>query len=335
MVWKIFSLLSAALLGVSSYYAYSSKNDLKNEKELRERALSDEKKAAARKKEGDEKLVVQQNKLTSMEGDVAKAKQEVEKAAAEAKNKDSERQTAQQNDESINKQLAEVQKAIDDAGDIKKFLSQVNTLKQEQSTAESELANQTQALAAIQSKTAAAIKETDRVRDIEANARKGFLEPGFTARVAQSFNDWGFAVLNKGNNSGMIANAELEVKRGTSVVAKLKVRNVEQNISVADILPESVTDGSRLRSGDLVVAVPAPERKSSAPASTPAPSTTTAPVAPAADPAAAPATPGDPFNTTAAPAPAAPTAPATPATPEDPFKTPPASSGADPFQKQP
>jgi hypothetical protein len=254
------------------------------------------------------------------------------KAEADAKNKESETKTAKENDENINKQLSEVQKAIDEAGDIKKFLIQINTLKQEQTTAESELANQTQALAAIQAKTQVTIKETERVRDVEANARKGFLEAGFTARVAQSFNDWGFAVLDKGNNSGMIANLELDVKRGSTVVAKLKVRNVEQNISVADILPESVTDGSRLRSGDLVVAVTAPEKKPKDAANTPAaaPAPATPSTEPAAAPAAArPATPAaaaDPFSQ----APAAPAA-TTPAV-EDPFKAPP-SSGVDPFKK--
>jgi hypothetical protein len=72
----------------------------------------------------------------------------------------------------------------------------------------------------------------------------------FTARVSQSFTDWGFVVLNKGNGGGVFANADLEVKRGKEIVAKLKVRNVEQEIPrVADLIKGSLAEGERIRPG--------------------------------------------------------------------------------------
>ena len=77
----------------------------------------------------------------------------------------------------------------------------------------------------------------------EVRGRKGIVEPDFTARVAQSFPNWGFVVLSKGNGGGVFANANLEVKRGKDVVAKLRVRNVEQNSAVADLIPGSVAEG--------------------------------------------------------------------------------------------
>jgi hypothetical protein len=41
-------------------------------------------------------------------------------------------------------------------------------------------------------------KQITSYRDLEMRARKGIVEPGFTARVASVFNNWGFVILNKG-----------------------------------------------------------------------------------------------------------------------------------------
>jgi hypothetical protein len=170
------------------------------------------------------------------------------------------------------------------------------------------------------------------------------MQDDFTARIAQSFGDWGFAVLNKGNSGGVIANADLQVKRGETVVAKLKVRNVEQNISVVDIVPDSIAEGVLPQSGDVVVVAPREKKDEKAPITDavppppPGPATPAPAVDPFATPAPAPAA-MDPFGGAA---PAAPAAPAPAAA--DPFGAAPAApaagagtqaspSTADPFAK--
>ena len=198
----------------------------------------------------------------------------------------------------------------------------------------------------------------------EARGSRGIVEPEFTASVSQDFPDWGFVVLNKGNGGGVFANANLEVKRGKEVIAKLKVRNVEQSAAVADVVIGSLAEGARIRTGDLVVAsaeqavkpaaAPAAAGGAAAPAANPA-----APAAPAAsDPFGAPAggmapaapAASDPFGAAPAggmaPAPAAPApaasdpfgaAPAAPAPGAAPAAggTPAAPSTADPFGAAP
>jgi hypothetical protein len=351
MVWKIFSVLSAALLAGSVYFGYSSRKDLKEETGVRDRSARDYAAAKNRAMEADTKLKAKAESLVTHEGELTKKTEEVKTADATATAKEQERDLAKTNEEQYTKQLAEVQKEIDAAGDIEKLLAQVNALKNDQSTAETDLSNQTQALAGIQEKLTSTTKETDRLRTVEADARRGVMQDDFTARIAQSFGDWGFAVLNKGNSGGVIANADLEVKRGATVVAKLKVRNVEQNISVADIVQESIVDGALPQNGDLVVVAPkkaddkpaaaiTPAAAVTAPAPAPAPAVTPA----AADPFATPAAPAGAMDPFGSPAPAAPAAGAPAAA--DPFGTPapaaPAAGGAgtkespstaDPFAK--
>jgi hypothetical protein len=56
-------------------------------------------------------------------------------------------------------------------------------------------------------------------------------------------------LLSKGNAGGVIANAELNITRHKDVVAKLMVKNVENNISVADVVPGSLAAGDSLCGG--------------------------------------------------------------------------------------
>ncbi|MCE2695814.1 MAG: hypothetical protein LW645_16365, partial [Verrucomicrobiaceae bacterium] len=136
-----------------------------------------------------------------------------------------------------------------------------------------------------------------------------------------------FVVINKGNGGGVFANADLEVKRGKDVVAKLKVRNVEQQSSVADLVKGSLAEGERIRTGDLVVAAAEQSAKT---AKAPATGAAAAPAAAgdAAAPApAAPAMGADPFGAPPAAAPA-PAAGATPPSTADPFGAPPAAPPA-------
>ncbi len=321
MVWKLLSALSAVCLAVAAYFAYASKNDITNEAQLEKRAKDNLAQAKSAKQTGDERLETKKNQLLELNKDLEKVKTDVLAADTDVKQKEAELELAKKNLEQVTQQLAAVEQKIQEAGDIEKLLAQVAALTKDKEAAELEVTNQTQALAATTARIKAIQDETARYRELEARQRRGQIEPTFEARVAQAFGEWGFAVLNKGNTGGVVANADLEVKRGKDVVARLKVKNVENLISVADIVPGSVAEGDAVRSGDLVVAAPVtnPAPKTAAPATAPAP---------VADPAAAPApAPGqDPFGGGMAPAPAPAGA--------DPFGSPapaPAPAGADPF----
>ncbi len=354
MVWKILSGIAAVCLAVSAYFSYDNGKKLKTELELAARAEKDLATLRSRKGQGDE---VQKNKIAHLETktkELEETKAKVVKAAADSQEKDAALQLAKNTLDQVTQQVSTIQKKIDELGDVEKLLAQVEALKKEQLAAEGELANQSQQLATRQERVTSLQAETAKLRDYQSRATKGIVEPDFTARVASVFGDWGFVILNKGNAGGIFANANLEVKRGQDVIAKLKVRNVEQQISVADVIPGSVAEGQFLRSGDMVVAsvtqattAPAPTAPAvggpatpAAPAMDGAAPAAPAPAAGMSDPfgapaPAAPATPPaggmstDPFG--AAPAAPAPATPAAPAMGSDPFgapATPPAAGGA-------
>jgi hypothetical protein len=346
MVWKILSGIAAVCLAVSAYFSYDNGKKLKIELELAARADKDLATLRSRKGQGDE---VQKGKIALLEmktKELEETKAKVVKAAADSQEKDAALQLAKNTLDQVTQQVSTIQKKIDELGDVEKLLAQVEALKKEQLAAEGELANQSQQLASKQERVTSLQAEVAKLRDYQSRATKGIVEPDFTARVASVFGDWGFVILNKGNAGGIFANANLEVKRGQDVVAKLKVRNVEQQISVADVVPGSVAEGQFLRSGDLVVASAAQATTGASAPAAAAPGAGAAAGTPAMDgapPAApAPAAAGmsDPFG---APAPAAPTTPPAGGMSSDPFGAAPAAPatpaapamGTDPFGTAP
>lgn len=366
MVWKILSALSAVCLGTACYFAWANQKLLVEERKREGFANENLTAMTAHIAKAEEAKKSRETQRNMANQELETTKTSVADFAAKVQTAEQELAAVKTNLEQTAKVVAQNQKLIDEAGDIKALLAQIEAIKKERAEAEAALANQIQHLAAAQERITSLTNAAKEAEEREARGRRGIVDDDFTAKVAYSYTDWGFVVLNKGNGGGVFANADLEVKRGKDVVAKLKVRDVEQNSSVADLVKGSLAEGERIRSGDLVVAAAEQSAKTSSPKTSEgaaaAPATgaagaapaTTPPAAgaamgsdpfgaPAPAPAAAPAMGADPFGAPAAPAPAAPAAPAMGADPfgTAPPATPPAGgaapapSTADPFGTAP
>jgi len=351
MLWKILSILAAGCLGTSCYFAWSNQQDLAHERDRESNAKANLKAAQDSKKQGEEALIAKKAALEAIQKDLATAKEETVKFAAQVQEKEVSHGVIKGNLDQIQQQVTAVEKQIEEAGNIEQLIATVEKLKKDQIEAEAAVANQSERLAQVQESYTSLVAQTAKLRETESRGRRGIVDPAFTARVAQYFPEWDVAILNKGNSGGVFANADLEVKRGKNVIAKLKVKNVEQYGSVAEVIRGSMAEGQFILSGDTVVAA---ANQSSAAERAPV----SAPAAGGADPsppdaaAPAPAMSSDPFGAApamgapaAAPAMsdpfgAAPTPAAAPAMSSDPFGAAPAGTTdkpntADPFGAAP
>lgn len=254
MAWKILSVIISLCLGTASYFAWSNNKGLEEEKKMDARATANLEQAGKRKEDMALAEKAKTDQLAALEQERDTTKGEVVKAVADTQEKEAALALVKSNLDEVTKQVDTLQKKVDEAGDIKKLIAQVEALKKDQVSAEGKLANRQQQLAATQAQLAGLNEQIKKFEEAQARATKGVVEPDFSSRVAQVFPDWGFVVISKGNAGGVFANASLDVKRGSDVVAKLKVKNVEQSISVADVVPGSIAEGDTIRSGDLVVA---------------------------------------------------------------------------------
>lgn len=324
MLWKILSALAAIALAVGLWFAYQDQLAIKVERDLARRSKENLKATTDKLTEATDVKGRKEKELVDLEKQRDDVKIEVTKVATDTEQKLAEVEVIKKNLEEVTKQLAQLDEQIRKAGNIKQLMAQVEELNKQKTAAEAAIANHKQQLALAEEKSASLNSEVTRLQDVEKRQRSGVVEPGFSARVAHPYADFGFVVLNKGNLGGIFANAMLDVKRGDNVVAKLKVREVEQAMSVADLVPGSLASGDAIRSGDLVVA-------SKAQPNAALPTVPATPASPTATPApgAAPAAPGgmaDPFAAGGMAAPAPAPAPAAPAA-ADPFGAAPAPAG--------
>ncbi|HET7238459.1 MAG TPA: hypothetical protein VFI76_05510 [Terrimicrobiaceae bacterium] len=76
---------------------------------------------------------------------------------------------------------------------------------------------------------------------------------GLEGRVLAVNPAWNFVVLSLGDKNGVVNNAELLVKRGTQFIGKVRVTSVEPSTSIADIVANSVPQGTTISPGDDVI----------------------------------------------------------------------------------
>lgn len=342
MVWKILSALSAVCLGTACYFAMANQKLLVEERNREKQATANLAEVRTHIGQAEEAKKTRETKLAEVNKELETTKTSLADIGIKVQAAEQDLAGIKINLEQTTKIVTQNQKQIDDAGDIKALIAQSETYTKERAEAESALANQAARLVAAQERVTSLTNAAKEAEERESRGRRGIVDDDFTAKVAHSYTDWGFVVLNKGNGGGVFANADLEVKRGKEVVAKLKVRDVEQNSSVADLVKGSLAEGEHIRPGDMVVAAAEQSAKTPKPSGTAAPAASGAPAAPGDAPAAAPGAPAmgsDPFGApAAAPAPGA--APAAPAMGSDPFGAPAApapaapaapAAGADPF----
>ncbi|NLT70189.1 MAG: hypothetical protein GXX91_05785 [Verrucomicrobiaceae bacterium] len=200
---------------------------------------------------------------------------------------------------------------------IQKEMLQIRTQIEE---SEIELTQLEGAVAAAQVDRERLAKVAAELEALRVDQQAGVIRGEFQSTIKKAYNQWGFVVVNGGNDQGVVNRAQLDVYRRGQPICRLLVTSVEPNESAADIIAGSLAPGQTVQVGDTVV--------KSVRAQTPAVVPTSAPAAGAATPATAPSTPAAPAPTDgAAPAAADPfgggameggAAPAAPAEP-DPF----------------
>lgn len=330
MLWKTLSGLSAIALLVGVWFSYQTRLALEEEHKLATRAKVNLSTTQKKYEEATETKTAKTTELAELEKQRDATKAEVATVNTDIEQKIAETEVTKKQLDEVTKQLTQLKDQVAKAGDIKKLMADVEDLTKQRQAAEAAIANQQQQLALAEQKLTGVLGEVSRLQELDKRQRSGLVEPDFTARVSQVFLGYGFVILNKGNAGGLPVNAVLDVKRGRDVVARLKVRDVETSMAVADVVPGSVAAGNAVRLGDLVVPSPrAAENKAAAPAP-PAPAPGAAPAAAPgmADPFAAPAGGMAPAAPAAPAGGMAPAAPAAPAAAPDPFAAPPAMAPA-------
>jgi hypothetical protein len=223
-------------------------------------------------KEAREELDAAKSSLTAANGERDKAKSEskaLQQKLTEttAKKDETERQlaSAKQAAEKAVKDLAD---AKGNAGDLQRQLEsakqQAAASAQTTPAVDPELESKLkEALAALDeqkqigSTLQAKAKEAEdkaKVLEKEKSDRENHLmKPGIEGKILAVSPGWNFVVLSIGDKQGVLTSGTLIVKRGASMIAKVRVSSVEPSTSVADVLSGSMKRSNPIQPGDAVI----------------------------------------------------------------------------------
>jgi len=88
-------------------------------------------------------------------------------------------------------------------------------------------------------------RQVERRRAFELNSNEGF--------ITAINRDWGFAVVNLGENAGVSPDTRFLVKRGTQSIGKLSVMAIEPGSTVCNIDFDTIPENVELQPGDRII----------------------------------------------------------------------------------
>lgn len=96
-------------------------------------------------------------------------------------------------------------------------------------------------------------KRATELADYQVERAKMIALNGLEATVIAVNRNWGFVMVNAGKSLGVTQDSSMLVKRGRTRIARLRIVNLEPDVLVADVIPESLAEGTRVLPGDKVI----------------------------------------------------------------------------------
>ena len=262
MISKVFSALTIILAGVAVYFGMQAKEavtalqaDLKDTKGKLAAEISAHNKTKDTLKTTQAELEATKadleatkGKLRETEATLATTKSDLDKAKTDLAMKEA--------------QLADIQEKMKVFGEvdinglkgkIDEMTAKVKDQEAKIGTLEKEKIELNNTVASLETNVKA--KEEKIAQDTVKIVRweKSIMLKGTSGKVMAVNPGWGFAVLSIGDKQGAAANKIMIVGRAGQSIGKVKITSVENNQSIADIIPGSFVKGMYVEPGDEVI----------------------------------------------------------------------------------
>ncbi|MDK3157201.1 hypothetical protein QPK87_11510 [Kamptonema cortianum] len=246
IVGKIFSVITLILVIVAGYLSYVVFN---------------------KRTEDTNTITQKETQIQQAQAEVKKKSDEVESALKEVEQKTSEVQAATERAQKAQKELDDAQKKVSDLqsqvtnkdDEIKKIQAEFDTYKQqfdglspEQLQAEKQnYENQIQMLTEEKEVLSKGLEKAKadlaELMEKEERRRTGVMPMGTRGKVVSFNADWNFVVIDIGDKQKVVEGVQMLLYRGNVLLGRVKIRTVERNSSVADIV--AVTDAAMQGAG--------------------------------------------------------------------------------------
>ena len=251
---KIFGIIAAVILAVSAFVAWKNQGAYQNEIDRLHTEQAEEKSTT-------QELEGQQKRLKDAEEDkdgyLAKNEEMKEKLGlandnyGEAKKAVDSLQEAHKVKEA---QIAEESQTLAGLKNPGELVPLIKRMQSQMLEAEDGIATQEAGLANLTRQEQDSKVRMESLRQAVNDYTTGSSLVGLKTRINSIYRNWGFVILAGGDRQGVVSGSTLDVMRAGEVIGKLKVTSVETGRAAADIILDSVAEGTILRAGDIVVA---------------------------------------------------------------------------------
>lgn len=253
---KVLFILSTLLILVSTFFAYQNGREFAKVRQS-VTALNVQVQSA----------LSSANKIVAdvgvVSGDIGKVQQDLDVESEKVKAQklkiaqaDNDSKRAQDELDATNKKLADLRIRLEKLPQGMKpenMVESINTMKKETAELQAEVELKKKEVETEETKTVEARRSYDEVvRKIE-DRKKSFDRNSLNARVVAVNSDWGFVVVNAGQSLGINEATKLLVTRGAQTIGKLSIVSVQGDRTVANIIPDSLSEGLSIAPGDQVI----------------------------------------------------------------------------------
>lgn len=182
--------------------------------------------------------------------DLENTLQDLEKTKAELKNTQDELESAKTQIVQLNDTIRGKDQELEEKSTL------IAGLEEEKSKLDAQVADLTTQVANLQDQVAQleedkSVLETQLEKCDKELHKEITMKPGTTGTIVYANQEWNFVVIDIGANDGVQATAEMIVHRGDSMIGKIKISAVRDNVSIAEVLTAFQKD--TVKEGDDVL----------------------------------------------------------------------------------
>ncbi|MGI8604095.1 MAG: hypothetical protein ACR2OZ_14045 [Verrucomicrobiales bacterium] len=253
MLIKLLSIVSAIVLAAGAFFAIQNRAKFKQTRLEKNRINQEEVKPGIARYE---------ERLTQIEQEIAILRD----AKASRDQKQIALVGAEANLTAKTSELADIAKAIAETMSkrsrleselpdvsIDELQQTIERLTQEIAALKTEAETQTKELQIVANSAKERQKDLGVLQRSATQRNKGIALNSMQAVITAVNPDYGFAVVNAGENRGVTQDSKFIVKRGSQRIGLLNAASIQRNRTVADIVPESLTPGYSIAPGDQVI----------------------------------------------------------------------------------
>ena len=263
MISKVFSALTIVLAGVAVYFGMQGKEAVLKLQEDRAMWKGKYESEFSAHNKTKETLKTTQAELEATKADLEATKGKLRETEATLATTKSDLDKVKTDLAMKDQQLASIQAELDKLGGGKKIeelglqiaemTAKVKDQETKIGTLEKEKIELNNTVSSLE--TSVKTKEEKIAQDTVKIVRweKEIMIKGTRGKVMAVNPGWGFAVLSIGDKQGAAANKVMIVGRAGQAIGKVKITSVENNQSIADIIPGSFVKGMYVEPGDEVI----------------------------------------------------------------------------------